>query len=46
MGCWSCRKFKPKFYFQTYQEYGPWRFTLRVGSRAEEVEAKRNDNGL
>src|SRR5260370_31912937 len=44
MGCWSYRKSKPEFHFHTYQEYGPWRFALRVGSRAEEVEAPSNEN--
>jgi hypothetical protein len=41
---WSYRKSKPEFHFHTYQEHGPWRFALRVGSRAEEVEAPSNDN--
>src|SRR5207248_5936720 len=38
------RKFEPEFYVQTYQEHAAWRPALRVGRRAEEIAAERNNN--
>src|SRR5258708_18708119 len=43
VGRWSCRKFEPEFYVQTYQEHAAWRLALRVGRRAEEIEAEGNN---
>src|ERR1035438_1299922 len=42
VGRWSCREFESEFYVQTYQEHGAWRLALRVGRRAEKIEAERN----
>src|SRR6266481_2437724 len=43
VGRWSCRKFEPEFYVQTYQEHAAWRLALRVGRGAEEIEAEGNN---
>src|SRR2546427_3444184 len=43
VGRWSCRKFEPEFYVQTYQEHAAWRLALRVGRRAEEIDAEGNN---
>src|ERR1035438_1684600 len=42
VGRWSCREFESEFYVQTYQEHGAWRLALRVGRRAEKIEAEGN----